>query len=144
LEGLTFAYFGINGSTATATEDDHTVRKWIGFTKINGGSRFIVGNAFAYRATDVSMLEKALDPVGPENDRYIQEIVAEADVLIPCWGSRTKIPPHLHARLDWLRDVLFSAGKPVKIFGLVNSGDPKHPLTLGYSTCLSDWVPQLG
>ncbi|MGM3851662.1 DUF1643 domain-containing protein, partial [Salmonella sp. NW36] len=52
-EGLVFGYFGVNGSTATATEDDHTVRKWIGFTKVNGGRRFIVGNAFAFRATDV-------------------------------------------------------------------------------------------
>lgn len=49
-EGLVFGYFGVNGSTATATEDDHTVRKWIGFTKVNGGRRFIVGNAFAFRA----------------------------------------------------------------------------------------------
>ena len=45
-----FAYFGVNGSTATADEDDHTVRKWNGFTVRNGGSRYVVGNAFAYRA----------------------------------------------------------------------------------------------
>ena len=47
MDGIVFAYFGVNGSTATATEDDHTVTKWIGFTKLNQGRRFIVGNAFA-------------------------------------------------------------------------------------------------
>lgn len=61
--GPVFAYFGINGSTATATEDDHTVRKWMGFTKVHGGRRFIVGNAFAFRATDVTALTSAHDPI---------------------------------------------------------------------------------
>ena len=139
LDGLTFAYFGINGSTATATEDDHTVRKWIGFTKLNGGRRFIVGNAFAYRATDVSDLRRADDPVGPENDRYIMEIIGEADILVPCWGRRIKVPPRLRPRLDDLRDLLFSSGKPVKVLGFVGSGDPAHPLMLPYTTRLVDW-----
>ncbi len=74
-EGLVFGYFGVNGSTATATEDDHTVRKWIGFTKVNGGRRFIVGNAFAFRATDVRELATAVDPVGPENEIHLERII---------------------------------------------------------------------
>nr|WP_275225210.1 DUF1643 domain-containing protein [Citrobacter farmeri] len=85
-EGLVFGYFGVNGSTATATEDDHTVRKWIGFTKVNGGRRFIVGNAFAFRATDVRELATAVDPVGPENEIHLERIIRDADVLVPCWG----------------------------------------------------------
>lgn len=138
--GCVIAYFGVNGSTATATEDDHTVRKWIGFTKLNNGRRFIVGNAFAFRAKDVNELRHAVDPVGIDNDKHITKIIAEADILVPCWGSRHKLHSRLHARLDVVADLLFASGKPVKIFGLTQSGDPQHPLILSYSTPLSDWI----
>lgn len=139
IDGQTFAYFGINPSTADATLDDATVRKWIGFTKVNGGRRLIVGNVFSFRATDVSQLEKACDPYGPDNHFHLEGIIAEADVLIPCWGSRTKLPPKLRHSLDNLAATLRGLGKPCKVFGLTGSGDPKHPLMLGYDTPLIDW-----
>jgi hypothetical protein len=138
--GQVFAYFGVNGSTATARVDDHTVRKWIGFTERNGGSRFIVGNAFAFRATDVRELGQAIDPVGPRNKTHLANIIAEADVLVPCWGSRTKLPGRLHGQLDALREQILASGKPVRIWGLSQSGDPLHPLTLAYSLPLVEWV----
>lgn len=136
---LVFGYFGVNGSTATAETNDQTVKKWIGFTERAGGSRYIVGNAFAFRARDVKALASAADPIGPENDAYLYEIMTEADILVPCWGSRDKLPPRLHPRLDLVRDLIFSFNKPVQIFGLTASGDPKHPLSLGYDTILRDW-----
>jgi len=74
----TYAFFGVNGSTADATRDDHTVRKWIGFCRTFKAKRFVVGNAFAFRATDVRELALAADPIGPANDRYLAEIIAEA------------------------------------------------------------------
>lgn len=58
-----FAYIGINRSTADATLDDSTVRKWRSFTIRNGGHRFIVGNVFSYRATDVKELGRLVDTV---------------------------------------------------------------------------------
>ena len=140
MDGIVFAYFGVNGSTATATEDDHTVTKWIGFTKLNQGRRFIVGNAFAYRATDVGELARAVDPVGPDNDAHIDRIIQDADIIVPCWGSRAKLPPRLRSRLDALRDRLLASGKPVKIWGLSKSGDPLHPLMLAYATPLVNWT----
>lgn len=139
-QGPVYAYFGVNGSTATATEDDHTVRKWIGFTKVFGGSRFVVGNVFGYRATDVRELAAAMDPIGPDNALHLEEIIREADVLVPCWGSRTKLPKQLHLHLDNLMEQLVQSGKPVMTFGLTNAGDPKHPLTLGYDTPLVEWA----
>lgn len=36
-EGIVFAYFGVNGSTAGPIEEDHTTQKWRGFTLRNGG-----------------------------------------------------------------------------------------------------------
>lgn len=59
------AYFGVNPSTADESVDDATVRKWRGFSQRLQASRFIVGNVFAYRATDVNHLAKVDDPVGP-------------------------------------------------------------------------------
>ncbi|MGU7779919.1 DUF1643 domain-containing protein [Burkholderia sp. PU8-34] len=141
IDGLTFAYFGMNPSTADATVDDATVRKWIGFTKVNGGRRFIVGNVSAYRATDVKELADVL--ITPDQWRanldHINEIIADADVLVPCWGNRSKAPRHMRNDFDTLLAMLQTSGKPVKHFGLTASGDPKHPLMPAYATPLIEW-----
>ena len=138
MDGLTFAYFGVNPSTADATIDDATVRKWIGFTKVNGGRRFIVGNVFAYRATDVRALY-TVEPIGLQNNAHLMQIAEAADILVPCWGDRGKVPAHLRSRFDDVLAMLMECGKPVKAFGLTKGGDPKHPLMLGYDTPLIDW-----
>lgn len=138
--GCVFAYFGINPSTADAEIDDATVRKWRGFTLRNGGRRFIVGNVFSYRATDVRDI--VLDPnpaFSLENQRHLKAITMEADVLVPCWGSRGKVPSERRHIIDEVMALLTRSGKPVMHFGLTKSGDPKHPLMLGYETTLSPW-----
>lgn len=137
--GLTYAYFGINPSTADASIDDQTVRKWRGFTERNNGRRFIVGNVFAFRSTDVSKLASVEDPAGPDNTYHVEQIIHEADILVPCWGSRTKLPKSLHSKLDTFLSELLASNKPVRCFGKTASGDPKHPLTLSYETGLVDW-----
>lgn len=140
LGGPTYAFFGVNPSTADASLDDATVRKWIGFVKRWGGRRFIVGNVFAYRSTDVNGLKLADDPIGSENRAYLMQIVAEADVLVPCWGDTKKVTgPLRHSFGHTLVELLYT-GKPVKHFGLTAGGDPKHPLFLGYDTPLVDWI----
>lgn len=139
MEGPVYAFFGINPSTADASVDDATVRKWIGFTKAWGGSRFIVGNVFAYRSTDVKALASVEDAFGPDIGGHTTDIINEADILVPCWGCTDKVPPRLQFAFDVLMDALTSSGKPVKHFGLTNGGDPKHPLMLGYSTPLQPW-----
>lgn len=137
--GPVFAYLAVNPSTADATEDDHTVRKCRGFTRLNGGQRFIMGNVFSLRAKDVNDLSCAKLVCGPDHQRYIQEIIAEADILVPCWGSRTKMPRALHPQLEEMLAILRESGKPMKHFGLAKSGDPLHPQMLSYSTPLVLW-----
>lgn len=141
MEGPVYAFFGINPSTADASLDDATVRKWIGFAKRWGASRFIVGNVWPLRATDVRLLSTAtrwLD-IGRENQRHILAMAAEADVLVPCWGDRAKVPRVMHNELDELLALLRGTGKPVMHFGLTKGGDPKHPLMLGYETPLTPY-----
>lgn len=137
-EGKTFAFFGINPSTADASLDDATVRKWRGFSLRNGARRFLVGNVFSYRATDVNTLA-TVQVEGDEHWPNIFQIIEDADVLVPCWGARGKVPPRLHPYIDDLLNEILSSGKPVLHFGKTSSGDPKHPLMLGYDTPMVPW-----
>lgn len=144
MEGPVYAFFGINPSTADASVDDATVRKWIGFCKRWGASRFIVGNVFAYRSTDVSQLATVADPFGDEIGDHVTDIINDSDILVPCWGNTTKVPPKLQFAFDVLMDALVSSGKPVRHFGLTKAGDPKHPLMLSYGTPLVAFDDQEG
>jgi len=140
MDGPVYAFFGINPSTADAQLDDATVRKWIGFTKTWGGSRFIVGNVFAFRSTDVRRLASAHDPVGSDNAAHVFKIIADADVLVPCWGSTDKVPKDLRGEFFTMTLRLIDSGKPVMHLGMTRSSDPKHPLLLGYGTPLVPWA----
>ena len=136
-------FIGVNPSTADATIDDHTVRKWSGFTRRWGYGIFRVGNLFAYRATDVSELARVDNPIGPANDSSLREMLAQANLVVPCWGNAGKLPPRLRGRISTVRTMLrdLDVFTPVQCLGTTKSGDPKHPLTLGYSTPLEEWAP---
>lgn len=141
--GKVFAFFGINPSTADASIDDATVRKWRGFALRNDCKRFIVGNVFSYRATDVRELDRANrrheKVQGPEHWNHLLQIIHEADFLVPCWGNSSKVDRNLRPLIGQLMDTLKASGKPVLHFGKTSSGDPKHPLMLGYETKLTEW-----
>lgn len=135
--GPLILFSGINGSTAAEDDEDQTSMKWRGFTLRYGGRAYMAVNPFAKTATDPRELAKVADPIGPDNDRHIADALAKADILVPCWGNRTKAPKHLRHRFDWMLAQMFATGKPVLTFGLTKGGDPKHPLMLGYDTPLS-------
>lgn len=130
------AVFGINPSTADALRDDPTVRKWRGFGLRLGWGRVIVGNVFAWRAANVRELARAADLFGPDYERHLDDIIRDADILVPCWGARGKIPRALRPELDRMKARLAASGKPMHCWGMTGSGDPCHPLTLGYVTPL--------
>lgn len=136
LEKPQFGFFGVNPSTADAAFDDATVRKWVGFTERNGGGGFVVGNLFAFRATDVKELAKQEDPVGKDNNYFLEMLIEEADVLVPCWGARGKLPRTFQPRVEEVEKIIFGSDKPVFCFGRTISGDFKHPLFLKYETKL--------
>lgn len=142
-DGPVVAWFGVNPSIADANLEDQTTRKWRGFSRIVGARKYIAANPFAFRATDIADLARAhdrgIDVVGPQNAAHLEGIIVDADLLIPCWGSRTKVPKALRYHLDELAAQLFDSGKPLKVLGLTASGDPKHPLTLGYDTPIVAW-----
>lgn len=131
----------INPSTADAETDDATIRKLKGFGQRNGWGRIIVGNLFAYRATDVKELGKVEDPVGPDNDWYLSQMFKEADRVVFAWGPpKSKLPKHLRSRWE---DVLLLCDlrriTPLSIGEPAMCGHPKHPLMLSYSLPIQKW-----
>lgn len=132
----------VNPSTADATENDATIRKLIGFRNIHGWGNIIVGNLFAYRATDVRELASASDPVGPDNGYRLAEIFLEAQQVIFAWGASGKLPKRLR---DHWRDVAELARKmhcqPMSIGAPAKDGHPCHPLMLPYTRTLQPWSP---
>jgi hypothetical protein len=137
--GPTVLLVGVNPSTADETTDDQTVRTIKGFAREHGWSRFIIVNAFAFRATDVRELAHAADPRHPENEGWIRSACYEADLVVPCWGSRRKLPAALHPVLDQTLDTLVGSQRPITAFGVTASGDPRHPLMVAHSTRLQPY-----
>jgi len=130
----------VNPSTADATANDATIRKLIGFGQRNDWGRIIVGNLFAYRATDVRELGKIADPVGPDNDRYLSAMMAEADRVIYAWGPVAKQPKFWRRRWRTVDDIVRSAGHmSLSIGEPAKCGHPRHPLMLAYVEPIQEW-----
>ena len=132
----------VNPSTANAEQDDATIRKLLGFGKRNAWGRIIVGNLFAYRATDVRELAAADDPVGPENDAHLKCIIYSVPRVIFAWGPTAKLPKRLRDRWREVDAMVRSAQhQPYCIAGPAQDGQPRHPLMLAYHSPIIPWRP---
>jgi len=138
--GKTALWIGVNPSTADAEIDDQSIRKLYGFAEKLQFRRWLVGNLFAYRATDVTELAKAADPIGRANDAYLAEMVDEADVVVAGWGRIDKIPLRLRDRVDQVANMIMSRGRKLCCWGTCQDGSPRHPLMIPYSTRLEPWL----
>ncbi|MEZ0169910.1 DUF1643 domain-containing protein [Microvirga sp. TS319] len=133
------AFIMINPSTADAAQDDATIRKCRGFAQQHGFGHLIVGNLFAYRATDVKELRNAFDAVGPDNDDHLWQILRDADTVIVAWGPASKVPQSLRSRWDRVPAMAQLVGKPLHCLGVAKNGHPRHPLMTPYSMPLTPW-----
>jgi len=113
----------LNPSTADAETNDPTIRRCIGFARRWGFQELAVANLFAWRATEPRELRQVIDPVGPENDRYLMMMSRCADAVIAAWGARGSYRNRAEEVLDLLEG-------PVEHLGLTKQGYPKHPLYL--------------
>ncbi|MGX9983913.1 DUF1643 domain-containing protein [Methylobacterium fujisawaense] len=133
------AFVMVNPSTADAETDDATVRKVIGFARRMSARRVLVGNLFAYRATDIKALRDAPDPIGAENDAHLRRILGEADICIVAWGALAKLPPNLRRRWARFHDMATAAGTQLMCLGIAQDGHPLHPCMIGYERPVIEW-----
>lgn len=141
LAGPTVAWIMVNPSTADAETDDATIRKVVGFSRRLGAGRIIVGNLFAFRATDIKALRTAADPIGVESGDHIRQIMREADKVIVAWGPCAKLPKWLRTRWLEIAGIAEACGIPLLCLGTAQDGHPLHPLMQGYDRQIVPWVP---
>jgi hypothetical protein len=134
--GPAATFIVLNPSTADATNDDPTIRRCIGFARRFGAGGLTVVNLYAFRATYPHDLWRADDPVGPENDQHLREVVATTALagmpVVAAWG--------VNAKPDRVAEVLHLPGMTQLVaLGVTKDGHPRHPVRLRNDARLSKW-----
>ena len=125
-------FIGLNPSRADGERDDPTLRRLQGFARNWGYGGLEVLNLFARISASPAALRRCEDPVGPDNDRWLEQRLS----ALPAGGA---------VWLGWgnggawcerdqrVRALLFRVLKPTEgprllTLGLTASGQPRHPL----------------
>jgi hypothetical protein len=130
------AFLMFNPSTADAVDDDHTIRKCIGFADRWGYGGIVVVNLFAVRSSAPRAVVTADDPIGPGNNTAIMEALRGCLDLVCAWGCSS----HMRGRLAQRPVELLNAVRhahpeiPIMCLGYSKDGSPRHPLMLPYTT----------
>lgn len=114
----------LNPSTADAVHDDPTIRRCIGFGQSLRCGAILVGNLYAYRATDPRDLFRAAEPTGgARNDAALAGLLCRGDYVIAGWGVR--------ARRERVSEFLRLPGaERITALAVTKGGAPRHPLYL--------------
>ncbi len=123
------AFVLLNPSTADAAADDPTLRRCLGFARAWGFGALEVVNLFALRSPSPAALRAAADPIGPENDRHLAEVVASADAVVAGWGNHGA----LLGRADAVRRAALLP-EDTLCLGVTAQGQPRHPLYVRAAT----------
>jgi hypothetical protein len=129
----TVNFIMLNPSTADALTDDPTIRRCIGFARQWGYRTLTVTNLYGLRATDPRELQRAEDPIGPDNHNTLIAQAGMADLVVCAWGS------HGFARGEVVRMELGNYA-PLHHLGVTKAGAPRHPLYLAASTPLTPYL----
>lgn len=109
----------LNPSTADSDIDDPTIRRCIGYAKSWGYGGVYVGNLYAYRATEPSVLREVDNSIGIDNEKHLKEMDSKCEKIICAWGNRKGRPEHIFSNFNNLHYLKLNA-----------DGTPAHPLYL--------------
>ncbi|MGD1908075.1 MAG: DUF1643 domain-containing protein [Leptolyngbyaceae cyanobacterium] len=133
---LTFVM--LNPSRADHRQDDPTLRRCIGLSQGWEYGALTVVNLFAYCSSKPKQLQTAVDPVGPENDRYLLAACSDTQTIVLAWGNSGGLYQRNRAVLSLLepyRDRCHCLGRN-------QTGQPRHPLYVKRNTQLLPWSTQ--
>lgn len=131
----TLAFIMLNPSTADATKNDPTIGRCMSFAATWGYSEMIVGNLYALRSSDPSVLKTSLDPVGPENANWLDHIACKAETIVCAWGGNAAAE-----RAQAFYTQMTDAGRALYCLGMNKDRSPKHPLYIKGTKQLEEWT----
>jgi hypothetical protein len=140
-------FIGFNPSTADAERDDPTIRRCIRFARDWGYGGLLMGNLFAYRATNPKALpdvrkNQLVSPVGEwtdewraswrvnRNDEALRHMADRAGLVVAAWGS-IKMPFTWEDRPERVRMKLGA----MHALAFTKDGHPRHPLYIKADVC---------
>lgn len=121
---------------------DPTFTRCVSFAQAIGARRLIIGNLGAYVSTDPGGLRSVVDWIGPDNDRHLAAIVAEADVVVAAWGAAGKVYNLVRVRAPAVCQIARRVGKPFHALRVTKNGAPEHPLYLPAELRPVPWSPR--
>jgi hypothetical protein len=124
----------LNPSTADANREDPTLRRCLAFSRTWSFGSLEIVNLYAWRSPTPEDLTRVENPVGDQNDRYIQEAVQRAAKIVVAWGAYKALHGRDRAVIDLLAQPLWCLGK-------TRDGNPRHPLYLKADTPLCPFQP---
>jgi hypothetical protein len=133
------AFGMLNPSTADHERNDPTIERCERRARTLGFGSLVVWNLFAYRATKPEILRKQSDPIGPENNFFIQEILIEnknrEGKVVVGWGAHGQF---LQRHVE-VMEIGRGMNIPFYCLGVTNGGQPRHPLYISYERQLTFW-----
>jgi hypothetical protein len=126
-------FIGLNPSTADEIENDPTVTRCIGYSRTWGYGGLCMTNLFAYRDTDPRGMKAAPDPIGPDNDEWLDRLARAAGVVVAAWGTHG-----VHQGRDCVVRARLTG--VLHYLKLTKFGHPQHPLYLRADLKPTCWV----
>ncbi|MEY3660704.1 MAG: hypothetical protein RLZZ169_1530 [Pseudomonadota bacterium] len=118
----------LNPSTADESQDDPTIRRCISFAQQWGHGGITIANLFAFRSPHPSALRGATDPIGPENDQWLQKLAGQSAVVVGAWGN--------HGLYLKRGEAVAAMVPPMQCLGMTKRSQPRHPLYVAADTGL--------
>lgn len=125
----------LNPSIADASKTDPTLRKILAMCDHHGYTDLTIVNLFALRSPHPKDLKNHPDPIGPENDKYIEQEYQNhfhTGTIVAAWGTNKfakKRAEHISNRFG-----------PFDCLGFNQDGTPRHPLFLPTATPLESFI----
>lgn len=127
----------LNPSDGNEDKNDPTLTRCISFATDWGYGGFLVGNLFAAVSSNPARLTQMQDPIGPDNDHYLFDVLAALPIVI-AWGA--SVPHYWRHRPAAVVERLRQSGAELYHLGLTKDGHPRHPLYLRGDTQPTRWA----
>lgn len=119
-----------NPSIADEKILDPTVAKCLWYAIYWGYDKLAVTNIFAYKSTDIKQLDTVIDPIGPENDFYIQSVFEQCKsssnrIMIACGNKGLFLD-----RYKTILDLAKGTKVDLDCLSMTKLKMPSHPLYL--------------